>query len=461
MDAADICTDRSEILSYSSYINRIAPVFFLVPDIFILAVFISSAGGRELAGLGGVTVVLAVALLVRFMTQGHYSRRITLATEVGQLVQGAFLASLIDAAAAYQIAGKVDWEWLGVHWVPLLACLVAGRQVARRLLVLGGLWDLPVLVVTAGSAEPLVAAVRSGASLGYRVAGAVRVDDGSETEAQIGRLCDGHSIQLAVLDPEAARGESGKRLTRALRGRHVDVALASSLAEMPVLGVRAQSFVSHDVVLLITRHGSGQAVLQMAKRGFDAASATLLLLALSPLLALLALAVKADGGPALFGHARVGQNGTRFRCWKFRSMVPDADKVLGDLLASDPASAEEWRQHQKLKSDPRITAIGRFLRGSSLDELPQLFNVLVGQMSLIGPRPVTEAELDRYGEAKGYYLAVRPGITGLWQVSGRNETSYRQRVLLDAWYVRNWSLWHDLLILLKTIPVVLKRGGAY
>jgi undecaprenyl-phosphate galactose phosphotransferase len=141
-------------------------------------------------------------------------------------------------------------------------------------------------------------------------------------------------------------------------------------------------------------------------------------------------------------------------------MVTDADRVLDQVLATDPAAAAEWAATQKLNDDPRITRFGRFLRRSSLDELPQLFNVLRGEMSLVGPRPIVQAEVGRYAEDIEYYYETKPGLTGLWQVSGRSDTSYERRVRLDVWYVRNWTLWHDIAILLKTIPAVFLQRGA-
>jgi undecaprenyl-phosphate galactose phosphotransferase len=146
---------------------------------------------------------------------------------------------------------------------------------------------------------------------------------------------------------------------------------------------------------------------------------------------------------------------------KFRTMVPNAQELLRDLLDSDPKARAEWEATRKLKNDPRITKLGAFLRKSSLDELPQLFNVLRGDMSLVGPRPVVMDELPYYGEAEQYYFEVRPGITGLWQISGRNDVDYERRVALDIWYVRNWTLWYDIVILFKTLTVVPARLGAY
>jgi len=198
------------------------------------------------------------------------------------------------------------------------------------------------------------------------------------------------------------------------------------------------------------------------KRIFDAVFAFGGLIFLIPLLVPVALAIKlSDGGPIFFGHVRAGRYAKPFRCWKFRTMRCDSAEILQRHLAENPAAAEEWRQFQKLEDDPRVTAIGRFLRASSIDELPQLMNVLLGEMSLVGPRPVPKAELDdRYGKQRRYYLLMRPGITGLWQISGRSNTTYEQRIAFDKQYATTWSFKKDLEIILKTLPAVLKADGA-
>lgn len=197
------------------------------------------------------------------------------------------------------------------------------------------------------------------------------------------------------------------------------------------------------------------------KRLFDFTAAFCGLAVLAPVLLTVALIVYlGDRGPALYGHKRVGRHGRTFKCWKFRSMVRNGDEVLAAHLAANPEAELEWRETQKLTDDPRITPIGAFIRKTSIDELPQLWNVLVGEMSLIGPRPITRGELDRYGKARRYYLLVRPGITGLWQVSGRSTTTYDRRVELDRNYLENWSYGQDAMILLKTLPAVLKSEGA-
>jgi undecaprenyl-phosphate galactose phosphotransferase len=197
------------------------------------------------------------------------------------------------------------------------------------------------------------------------------------------------------------------------------------------------------------------------KRTADILGALVLLVLLAPALVVLGAAVSASRGPILYSQKRIGRDGRAFKCYKFRSMVPDADAVLRELLAKDPQARADWERDFKLKNDPRVTRIGAFLRKTSLDELPQLFNVLKGDMSLVGPRPVVRDEIGRYGKAASLYLSVRPGMTGLWQVSGRNDIRYRRRVAMDAYYVRSWTLWLDIAILLMTVRVVLMRRGAY
>jgi exopolysaccharide production protein ExoY len=204
-----------------------------------------------------------------------------------------------------------------------------------------------------------------------------------------------------------------------------------------------------------------QAVRETLKRILDLVGVAVLGLVFSPLMLAIAVLLHREGGPIIFRHRRVGRDGKAFDCLKFRSMLPDADRVLRDLLERQPELKAEWLRDHKLRNDPRITGVGRFLRRTSLDELPQLWNVVRGEMSLVGPRPVVREELLRYGRCAGIYLSARPGVTGLWQVKGRTNTDYRQRVVLDVYYVRRHNLFLDLYILAKTTRVVLGGSGAY
>jgi Undecaprenyl-phosphate galactose phosphotransferase WbaP len=185
-------------------------------------------------------------------------------------------------------------------------------------------------------------------------------------------------------------------------------------------------------------------------------------LLISPLAIMTAILIKLDSqGPLFYGHRRLGAGGEHFRCWKFRTMYINAEQLLDEFLQGQPDLRAEWERNFKLRDDPRVTRVGRFLRHTSLDELPQLWNVLKGEMSLIGPRPIVEAEIPKYGTVYDMYRRIRPGISGLWQVSGRSDTNYAERVKLDAYYVHNWSVWLDIVISVRTVWMVVLRQGAY
>jgi undecaprenyl-phosphate galactose phosphotransferase len=198
-----------------------------------------------------------------------------------------------------------------------------------------------------------------------------------------------------------------------------------------------------------------------AKRLMDIALSVFFLILFSPLFLVCAIMIRRSGPGVFYSDRRVGRNGKIFYCHKFRTMVPNANKLLADLLQKDPELRREWESGFKLKKDPRVTAIGRFLRKTSLDELPQLFNVFKGEMSLVGPRPMFEEEQERWGSAIRYYYSTRPGMTGVWQIYGRNDTNYETRIRLNVEYVRTWTLWRDIVILLKTPKVFLPGAGAY
>jgi Undecaprenyl-phosphate galactose phosphotransferase WbaP len=197
------------------------------------------------------------------------------------------------------------------------------------------------------------------------------------------------------------------------------------------------------------------------KRGFDVGFAVLMFVLLLPLMLCICALIRASSsGPIVYRQQRIGKGGKTFMCLKFRTMSPDADRLLQELLQKSPEARREWELSFKLKNDPRITPIGQFLRKTSLDELPQLLNIINGDMSLVGPRPIVASEMARYSNILPLYLSVRPGLTGLWQVSGRSNCTYTERVALDEQYIRTWSLWKDIVIILRTLAVVLNRRGS-
>ncbi|HTH17763.1 MAG TPA: exopolysaccharide biosynthesis polyprenyl glycosylphosphotransferase [Magnetospirillum sp.] len=453
--------------------SRRAPAFFFLSDAMALTLpWVMSEGTSS----GPLRAILMCGVLVWLLMHGHYWARVGMASELAQLGQAVAAPALIEGLVAFSMGNQWQVLTAAFFWTATFAALALSRMAARRALAATGLWSLPTLVVGGSQSGIVAAALASDKSLGYHVAGIVDLSAGQlrpsqggaiglgasadQVEREVLRFCRNQDIECAVLadGPDAS---SLAMLSQRLGAAGLEVAFAPSLSRMPVVGLQAQNFTSFDVVLLTSWLPPTRQARAAAKRLFDVVAASSLLVLLAPLMLVLAAMVRIDGGPALFGHNRVGRGGRSFRCLKFRTMAVNAEQVLNDMLAKDPALAAEWHQNHKLKDDPRVTRIGVWLRSSSLDELPQLFNVLRGDMSLVGPRPVTVVELDRYAEDRDYYLAVRPGITGLWQVSGRSDVHYGRRTRLDAWYVRNWSIAHDLVILARTVLVVIRGSGAY
>lgn len=265
--------------------------------------------------------------------------------------------------------------------------------------------------------------------------------------------------------PRFRRLENGERATYAAVSRVADsgsLGVTTAASSAPAASVRWTVHAADERAGNNTTDTALNLIPSLGwKRVADVIGALVLLVVFSLPMVIITLLTRADGAPALFRQTRIGHQGRRFTCLKFRTMRPNAEQVLEEVLARDPAAHAEWERTRKLRDDPRLTGVGAFLRRTSLDELPQLLNVLRGEMSLVGPRPIVEEELMRYGSRLRWYEAVRPGITGLWQVSGRNDTSYSRRVALDVLYVKNMGLRFDLRILWRTIGVVLFGWGAY
>lgn len=435
----------------------------------------------DMPSLRVLIYVLVVAGLMFWLVtvRGHYNRRVPYWDTLRDIFVAVCFAALVDAAAMYMFKlpfARLAWAFA---WLTVFLLLPFGRRVAMRLLLRSGVWVRPTLIV--GSGENALAAslaVECEPLLGYEVRqfcvlrGSPIADDLARRAALRGvPILTGEdaaeafvarhpSAQLVLaLEPEemGAQGAIIQRLSRL----DAELMVAPPLKGLPLYGTEPMFFFSHEILLLRVRNNLARWVPAAMKRLFDLVAASLGLVAISPLLLWIILRIRADGGPAIFKHKRIGQGGQAFYCYKFRSMIMNSQQVLQELLERDPQARAEWEKDFKLKDDPRVTPIGAFLRKTSLDELPQLFNVLKGEMSLVGPRPIIEAEVERYGDGARFYFEAKPGITGLWQVSGRSDIDYPRRVMLDTWYVQNWSLWHDIVILFKTIRVVVGREGAY
>ena len=228
---------------------------------------------------------------------------------------------------------------------------------------------------------------------------------------------------------------------------------------IPVARVTFQAHLAEEAVYPPRPVSTSQAWLW---RGFDIAVALVVLVTILPFLVLMTLVLfVSDPGPVFYGHRRIGYRGRTFNCLKFRTMKRNGDAVLRAHLQANPEARREWQETHKLRSDPRVTRLGAVLRKLSIDELPQLINVLAGDMSMVGPRPIVDAEVPRYGAHFEHYCRVRPGLTGLWQISGRNDTTYQQRVALDVTYIARKSLMLDTWLLWKTVPAVVLARGSY
>lgn len=422
--------------------------------------------------------LVAMGLMLFQARYQHYTDRKPFWTELGEVLENVVILALIDLA----ILSLTRWNssrlwWLSV-WLLAAMLLPLCRAILRHTLLRTGWWQRPTVIIGTGpNANEALLALRSEPQLGFEVVAQVAADGGPEphvnneagaqglpqlTTKALARLAEQQAGLQVVLALEYHEAEAREHWLRQLaRWHQQDVCVIPALRGIPLFGTDISWFFSHEVALLRLRNNLRRWPARLTKRVFDLLAALLLIALLSPLMLVLALRIRGDGGPAVFRHQRIGKNGRAFPCFKFRTMVVDAEARLAHLLASDNARRVEWERDHKLKNDPRISPVGHFLRRTSLDELPQLFNVIRGEMSLVGPRPIVQSELAKYGADADYFLMVRPGLTGLWQVSGRNDVDYEQRVYLDTWYVKNWSLWYDIAILFKTVRVVLRRDGAY
>ncbi|MDR2494771.1 MAG: undecaprenyl-phosphate galactose phosphotransferase WbaP [Spirochaetaceae bacterium] len=348
----------------------------------------------------------------------------------------------------------------------LLTC----RAVTHRVLVKTRLGGIPAVVFGAGkTGRLLVDRLVNSAKTGYVPALILDNGDGAEEtyrgvpiirDPMIGpEIVRRYQIKMAIVTTLSNRhnwNEMFRSSVSAFR-YHVLIPEASSFTDI-WMSVR-----DFDGILgFVTSHKLKMPWNLGIKRFMDVSVSLIMGLALLPLLLSIAALVKITSpGPALFGHTRIGKDGKRFKAYKFRSMAANADALLRELLDSDPKARSEWEANRKIKNDPRVTKLGKILRQTSLDEFPQLINIIKGEMSLIGPRPIVDEEVPKYGEEFSRIFSVRPGLSGLWQVSGRSDTDYNERVAFDSYYLQSWSVWLDLWVLYKTVWVVLKGKGAY
>jgi len=376
--------------------------------------------------------------------------------------------ALIAAAAGGVLAHPIP-VWCAAAYPAVIILVPCLRTIARRYASMIDSWGYPTLVISSGQSVSSVAKIlldcpRSG------LRPVLLTDTRRECRSSIlpvvndpatlNSIIHSRSIRHAVLALPELSNQRLEELLDKYRGLVPHLLILSDSSTLPTLWGASRDFGRLSGIEV--RNGLMLSTLRVVKRGTDLLISTIALILGFPLLLAIALVVKlTDRGPLFYGHRRIGKHGKPFTAWKFRTMRVGSEAILREHLEKDAAAREEWAATHKLRNDPRVSRIGRLLRKISLDELPQIWNVLKGDMSLVGPRPIVTEEIVRYGENIKLYAAVKPGITGLWQVSGRNNVGYADRVILDMFYIRHWSPWLDVYILAKTIVALISRDGAY
>jgi len=427
--------------------------------------------------LGRILIVFGTSfaiLLFRSWTLGHYTRFRPFWAELQEVVKTVLVIAAANSFLLFAIGVQFSRLWFGSFLLLLVVLVPYFRERTKMLMIRRGLWYQPTCIVGIGeNARKTADALDSDSSLGHQIIGFIDVvkklprNTGtfhghpvytSEEHAQSDT--GGIPTLVFALDSTDEMDEQKTLINKAIASS-TQVTIVPPQMALPLYGAKVEGIFRHDSALLKISNRLADPNAQKLKRLVDYTLSLLLLLPVSALILVLGALIKTDGGPVFYKHRRIGRNGKPFDCLKFRSMKLDSQKLLERYLKHDSNAMEEWDQTRKLKHDPRVTRIGRYLRRTSIDELPQLINVIKGEMSLVGPRPIVLEEQHHYGDMFSYYKTMRPGMTGLWQVSGRNDTSYNERVQLDVWYCRNWSLWNDVVVLIKTCKILISRHGAY
>jgi undecaprenyl-phosphate galactose phosphotransferase len=405
---------------------------------------------------------------------GDYGRR-QLFWDGARLTTIALIVAALPHFLMVLLGAPVPFLNVLAAWFFLLFAVPLLRQFMRRFLAAIGLWNIPTALIGSGrNAREAYDALRNSISLGFDVRhfvvdgsdvpqgmdGLIPIHISSSSDI-VKRLTDAGCRQVVIASDDAQNLQIADAVQR-LIAADIGVAIVPSLRGLPLFGLSTNYFFGKEILLLQVRNNLARLPYRIVKRFLDIVGSFLLLIVLSPLLVAITVAIVVnDPGNPIFAQRRVGYRGRDFPCLKFRSMAHDAEERLLRWEEENPALYTEYRRSNfKLRNDPRVTRVGRWLRRTSLDELPQLVNVLIGHMSLVGARPLLAREIPDYGSLD-LYLLSRPGITGLWQISGRSETTFQDRVAFDGWYIRNWSLWYDVVILFQTVGVLFRRNGAY
>ena len=440
-----------------------------------LALFRNRSLGQPSTIIDLVMIIALIFVGARYLV-GDYSRRQLFwdgarSTTTALLVSGIAYCAAVSLLEPSGLAAGI-FVWLG-----LIFALPAARQLMRLFLGRLGVWHLPTAIIgTSPMAQEVVPVLGNELSLGLKVQWVVpETAEKHFSHAftglvplaaapdQLPQALMAVGCRQVILVPDDRSHANHNDLIDQLVGADIAVAIVPSLRRLPLYGLSTNYFFGKDLLLLQVRNNLARLPQRMIKRSLDFIGAVILAVLLMPIFILFAFLIwKEDRGPVFFRQTRVGRGGRDFTCWKFRTMVVDAEDQMARWETENPVLlAHYYQSNFKLQADPRVTRVGDWMRRKSLDELPQLFNVLLGDMSLVGPRPLLRRELPNYGAVISLYERVRPGITGLWQISGRSHTTFAERVSYDEWYIKNWTVWYDLVILLQTVWVLLRGSGAY
>jgi len=386
-----------------------------------------------------------------------------------------FVAAAATTVVLFAMDGHFSRILFFSFWLTVVFVLPLSRHLIKHLLMKADCWYRPTAIFGTGkNAKQVSDAIGVNRWLGMKVVAFIDTDENNnagmvvERGKVISSIRDPRFYELKFGNPHYIFAPETQEEYEACQStlNHINsigdcVTLSPPFYGLPLAGAEILNLPRSESMFLSIHNNLKSVPNLHIKRLFDLCMSGALMLILAPVILLLALIIKIDGGSIFYRQERIGRDNKLFSCYKFRSMVVNGDEVLARHLSENPEAKAEWEATHKLKNDPRVTKVGKFIRKYSLDELPQLFNVFLNQMSLVGPRPIVFDEKERYGDKLPYYLNTNPGITGLWQTSGRSNTSYQERVQLDVWYAKNWSFWLDIVILAKTIPSIVGSKGAY
>ena len=440
-----------------------------------LALFQNRPLGQPNTVIDLVMIIALVFACARYLV-GDYSRR-QLFWDGARATTTALLITGGAYVAAMSLLQPSDVLVSFLVWTGMLFAVPTARQLMRLFLGRIGVWHLPTAIIgTSPMAQEVVPVLGKQLALGLKVLWVVPETAEKHLSSAFAGLIPvivpheelapalmAAGCRQVILVPDDRTNANPNDLIDQLVGADIAVAIVPSLRRLPLYGLSTNYFFGKDLLLLQVRNNLARLPQRIFKRSLDIIGAVILGALLTPVFLVFAFLIwREDRGPVFFCQTRVGRGGRDFTCWKFRTMVVDAEAQMARWEKENPILLARYCESNfKLAADPRVTRIGAWMRRKSLDELPQLINVLLGDMSLVGPRPLLRRELPEYGAVISLYERVRPGITGLWQISGRSHTTFAERISYDEWYIKNWTVWYDLVIMLQTVWVLMHGEGAY